>query len=111
MDLVGRRSTVGDSPVLHLSGEVDLATLPALHDCLSRLVHDHLGAVVMVDLDGVQVLDDAGLGLLMGAAGRARDHGGDLVLVCTAAPLLQRFALTGLDRAVQVRPSLHAPAS
>jgi anti-sigma B factor antagonist len=63
---------------------------------------------VFVDLDGVTALDDTGLGMLLGAAGRAREAGGQLVVVCTNERLLHRFALTGLDRAVTVQSSLHA---
>ena len=34
-------------------------------------------------LDAVTVLDDAGLGVLLGGAGQAREQGGDLVIVST----------------------------
>ncbi|HAP77409.1 MAG TPA: anti-sigma B factor antagonist [Acidimicrobiaceae bacterium] len=103
MDVRCTHSTVGGRPVLHVSGEIDLSSLPTLHDHLSRMVLEHPGAEVTVDLDGVYALDDTGLGMLLGAAGRAREHGGDVVVVCTAPHLLQRFALTGLDRALEVR--------
>ena len=78
-------------PTLQVSGEIDLSTVPMLHDALRRLIADHLAQTVVIDLDGISVLDDAGLGVLLGAAGRAREQGGDLVIVCTsrtvAAPL------------------------
>ena len=60
---------------------------------------DHAGRTVAVDLDGVDALDDTGLGVLLGAAGRARQAGGDLVVVCASEHLRARFTLTGLDRA------------
>jgi anti-sigma B factor antagonist len=69
---------------------------------LLKLVDDNPGSTVLVDLDGVTALDDAGLGMLLGAAGRARQRQGDLRLVCTAPHLLRRFEVTGLDRAVSV---------
>ena len=74
----------GSLPVLTLSGSVDLATLPRLQDGLLRLAAEHPGERVAVDLDGVDVLDDTALGVLLGAAGRARQHGGDLIVVCAA---------------------------
>ena len=104
MDLVCRHSTIANHPVLQVSGEIDLATLPSLRDHLSKLVSTHPGITVHVDLDGVTALDDTGLGMLLGAAGRARELSGDLILVCTDQRLLDRLAVTGLDRAVQVRP-------
>ena len=72
MDLVGRISNAGAQPVLYLSGEIDLSTLPLLLDHLTRLVHEHPRTTVRVDLDGITALDDTGLGLLLGAAARAR---------------------------------------
>ena len=71
MDLRARHDLVGSLPVVALAGSVDLATLPQLGNALFRLVGDHPGRRVAVDLDGVDVLDDTGLGVLLGAAGRA----------------------------------------
>lgn len=106
MDLAGRHDTIADTPVLVLLGEIDLATLPVLHQHLQRLVTEHRGATVIVDLDGVQALADSGLGLLLGAAGQARQSGGDLVVVSSQQRQLDRFRLTGLDRAITVRSSV-----
>ncbi len=61
---------------------------------------------VAVDLDAVDALDDIGLGILLGAAGRARRGSGDVVIVCGNAALREQFAVTGLDRAISVTPSL-----
>jgi anti-sigma B factor antagonist len=102
MDLVCRHTQVAERAVLQVSGEIDLATLPAFRDHLTRLIDANVGGTVHVDLDGVTVLDDTGLGMLLGAAGRARRHGGDLCVVCTTPSLLERFELTGLSRAVDI---------
>ena len=88
--------------MLSLDGVVDLSTLPILHDHLRRHVADHDAPVV--DLDGLIALDDCGLGLLLGAAGRCRETGRELVIITTR--WLDRLAITGMDRAVTVRTSL-----
>lgn len=106
MDLICRTSTVGGRAVLSLVGEVDLASLPVLQTALGRLIGDAPGEVAVVDLDGLSVLDDTGMGILLGAAGRARQHGGDLVLVCTNQRLRDRFESSGLARAIEVRDRL-----
>ena len=67
MDLHCRLTTVGATPVLHVSGEIDLATLPAFRDHLTRAIGQHPAASLFVDLDGVIALDDTGLGMLLGA--------------------------------------------
>ena len=53
--------------------------------------------------------DDTGIGMLLGAAGRAREHGGDLLLVCNSDRLRSRFSLTGLDRAMVVQARVALP--
>jgi anti-sigma B factor antagonist len=108
MDLRTRHDLVGTLPVVALSGSVDLATVPQLSTALFRLVGDHPATRVAVDLDGVDVLDDTGLGILLGAAGRARQAGGELVVVVSDVGLRARFAATGFDRAVAVVDRLAA---
>jgi anti-sigma B factor antagonist len=107
MELLCRLDDAGGRPVLQVSGEIDLATVPLLHDHLARALSQHHGATLWVDLDGVTTLDDTGIGVVLGAAGRAREQGGDLRVVCTSPRLLRRFALTGFDRAVAVEAHLH----
>jgi len=107
VDLVARASTVGGRAVLNISGEIDLATVPRLHDALTRFVASaEPGATVVVDLDGVYICDDTGLGVLLGAASRARATGGELVVVCSPGSLRERLAQTRFDRAVAVAPSV-----
>jgi anti-sigma B factor antagonist len=97
---------VGGRHVVVLSGTVDLGTVPSLLNVLSIALLDRRGAVVAVDLDGVEALDDVGLGILLGAAGRARRDGGELTVVCSQPRLCERLALTGFDRAVAVTATL-----
>jgi anti-anti-sigma factor len=108
MDLRARFHTVGATPVMTFDGLIDLASVPALQDHLSQLILRHPGMVVAVDLDAVLAIDDCGLGLLLGAAGRARQQGGDLIVVAGSDRLLARFESTRFDLAVQVSPSIGA---
>ncbi len=106
MNLHTSTSSVGASPVVTVDGVVDLSSVSTLHHDLARAVRDHAGATVVVDLDGVSALDDAGLGILLGAAATARGGGGDLEVVCSRPVLRSRLELTGFDRAVAVRSSI-----
>lgn len=106
VDLTCRLEIVAGRPVLQLQGEIDLATVPLLRDRLAKAIGAHAGHELLVDLDGVTVLDDTGLGVLLGAAGRARERGGDVVLVCSTPRLTDRLDATGFSRAVEVRHRL-----
>lgn len=99
-------STVGGAHVLVLDGTADLSAVPAVHAALARAVAAAAGRTLVVDLDGTAVLDDAVLGLLVGAAARQRDTGGGLEIVCTGERLLERLARTRLDHILTVRRSL-----
>jgi anti-sigma B factor antagonist len=94
--------------VVAMAGELDLATVPRLRDRLVRVISEHPGEMVVLDLDGLSAVDDTGLGVLVGALRRARVHGGDVSLVCTSAELLEVFALTRLDRAFVIYPDVGA---
>lgn len=81
--------------VLRASGEIDVATAPALRDRLAEL-HDRGATRVVVDLEDVAFVDSTGLGVLVGGLRRAREAGGDLRLVCTNHRVLKVFEATGL---------------
>ena len=106
MSLHAEISDVGGRAVVTLAGSVDLSTVPTLQNTLMRVVLERPGETIAIDLDAVDTIDDVGLGILLGAAGRARRRDGDLLIVCSNPALRDRFAETGLDRAVTVRAAL-----
>ena len=108
VELRGDTSVVAGRPTIALDGLIDLATVPTLRDVLLRAVADHPDHTLVVDLDGVEVLDDAGLGVLLGVAGRLRERGHDLIVVAARPALAARLATPGFDRAVTVVSSLAA---
>lgn len=101
-------SLVAGRSVVALSGALDLSTVPALQNALTTAILDNPATTIAVDLDGVEAIDDVALGVLLGAAARARRGGGDLVVVTGDDALRQRFALSGFDRAITVAASLSA---
>jgi len=98
--------TVHGSVVVTVDGPVDLAAVGRLHGDLARAIRQHPATTLIVDLDAASALDDAGLGVLLGAAATAREAGGDLQIVCTQPTLRSRLERTRLDQIVTVRASI-----
>ena len=87
--------------IVELDGDADLGALPQLQQLLSRAVDSAAGTII-VDLDGLTVLDDAALGLVVGAAVSARRRDVELRLICTEPRRRARLAETRLDVIVPV---------
>ena len=79
-----------------LRGDLDLVSAPSLRDTLVEVIDD--GARIVLDMEAVEFLDSAGLGILVGGLKRARTHGGELELVCTGSEVLKPLEIAGLDR-------------
>lgn len=107
MDLRTSTHSTAGHDVLALDGIVDLASLPLLHDALRRFIDDRSGdRAIAIDLDGVGLLDDAALGLLLGAAANARARDIEVRVICNNERLRHRLATSRFDRAVDVSGSL-----
>jgi len=88
--------------VLRLSGEVSLSTLPYLSDMLNKATQEHPNAPFVVNVNDLTMLDDAGIGILMGFAGKLRGINTSCVVVCSQVAIRSRLAATGFDLAVSV---------
>ena len=87
-----------------VAGEIDIATVPALHERLRLLAAP--GRAVVVDLDQVTFIDAAGLGALAGAARQAAAHQASLSVVCAGRQTRRLFGMTGLDRTIPLARTL-----
>jgi anti-anti-sigma factor len=89
-------------PVVRIEGDITVSTIPRLSDTLARELATSDAQLVIVDLDAVGVIDDAGLGILLGAAASARATGRTVAMIATVPRLRGRLADTRFDRAVDV---------
>jgi anti-sigma B factor antagonist len=89
--------------LLVLRGDLDIVTAPDLRDALVEVIVD--GARIVIDMEAVDFLDSAGLGILVGGLKRARTHGGELELVCSSRGVLKPIEITGLDRVFTIHRS------
>jgi anti-anti-sigma factor len=77
-----------------------------LSDLLNKAInqnHVHLA----LDLDGITVLDDAALGILLGAASRIRINGGHMYVVCSNPKISEYLKRTQLDLIIPLATSVH----
>jgi anti-sigma B factor antagonist len=97
--------------VVHLEGELDLATAPALAEALNGL--DASGGPVVVDLTDVGFLDSSGLSTLLQARQRLADdgRGAELRLVVTRPSILRVLDVTGLADVFAVYDSVDGATS
>lgn len=93
--------------VLAISGELDMATAPAVRERLHSLLAEGKARLV-VDLEDVGFLDSTALGVLVGVLKRVRTQEGDLRLVCTQPRVLKVFEITRLDQAFAIFDSVDA---
>lgn len=94
--------------VVTLEGTLALSTLPALNDALQRVAAQSAFTRVIVDLDALDTIDDAGLGIIMGFAGRCVSRGVSFGCVASLPRIRRRLADTGFDKAVVVTESVAA---
>ncbi|HEV8275625.1 MAG TPA: STAS domain-containing protein [Streptosporangiaceae bacterium] len=86
------------------AGELDIATVPQLRECLESPLADH--PALVIDLDQVSFCDATGLGVLAGAADRAGANGASLHLVCSRPGIRRLFDLAGLARRLPLARTL-----
>ena len=95
----------GAQDVLVIRGDIDASTSPQLRDLLTGLMDEGHYRLV-VDLEAVGFMDSTGLGVLASCLKRAKEHDGDLSLICTSPQILRVLSNTGLDKMFEVRVSL-----
>ncbi len=83
-----------------MTGECDLSTAPELRRQLSRLAEHRW---LVIDLAGVELIDSVGLGLIVGAARRARQADGHLIVVAPGVGARLAMQASRLDRILDVR--------
>jgi anti-sigma B factor antagonist len=92
--------------IVHVAGEVDLFTAPALREHLLSVI-DSGAERIVVDLSGVGFLDSSGLGVLVGALKRLAETGqGRLLLAAAQQPVDRIFEITGIARVFTVLPTV-----
>ena len=97
-DLVGRRT------VLHVAGEVDVATAPMLAEAIEAAVAAG-AAELWVDLTATGFMDSSGLHALVGAHQRLRELNRRLAVICPDGCVRRLFDMAGVSRLLRIHES------
>ena len=106
MNLSSHAALIDDIYVIGFTGELDMSTLPKLSDLLNKAINDN-HVQLALDLDGITVLDDAALGILLGASSRIRINGGRMYVVCSNPKISDYLKRTQLDLIIPLATSVH----
>jgi anti-sigma B factor antagonist len=95
----------GRMAVVSAPGEIDITNAEGFRDALLSALN--AGAAVLVaDLTSTTFLDSAGITALVRAARRATAADATLRIAVTAPPVLRVLNLVGIDRMIEVHPSV-----
>ena len=94
-------ATEGDSTVISLSGELDIATADRLTKALDGISIGPAGLLV-VDLSSIQFMDSTGLRLLITANRKASESGYKFAVVTGDSPAKRVFELTKMNDHINV---------
>jgi anti-sigma B factor antagonist len=90
-------SIYGQTANVALTGELDIATAPALEQKLSRLPREGV-ARVMLDMRALSFIDSTGLRVVLGLADGLTLSSAGVVIIRGPEAVQRVFALTGADR-------------
>jgi anti-sigma B factor antagonist len=89
---------------LRVSGEIDVASSPALRAKIGELI-DQGAEQIVLELQDMTFIDSSGLGVLVGALKRLRElDRRDLVLSGLQGPPRRVFEITGLTQLFSITP-------
>jgi anti-sigma B factor antagonist len=90
-------TVLNDVAILTVSGELDFALCIKLAPELNAALRSPARAIV-IDLEGVSLVDSSGIALLLNAYRRLDHAGRELAIACPMGPQRRAFELTALDR-------------
>jgi anti-anti-sigma factor len=100
------RTGRGGYVVVALSGELGIASAPALRDQLLSLLRT--ASHLIIDLSAVERADASGLAVLVGSGRRARLLGGSLRVAAPSPQAARVLSATGLNQHLAIFPTVRA---
>ena len=100
------RTDRGGYVIAALSGELGIASAPALREQLLSLLR--AASQLIIDLSAVEHADASGLAVLVGSRRRARLLGGSLRLAAPSPEVARVLAATGMNQHLDIFPTVRA---
>jgi anti-sigma B factor antagonist len=101
------RTDRGGYVIAALSGELGIASAPALREQLLSLLRPAASHLI-IDLSAVEHADASGLAVLVGSRRRARLLGGSLRLAAPSPEVARVLSATGLNQHLDIFPTVRA---
>lgn len=86
--------------VIHVEGDIDLATSPSLQGALAKALEQ--SSSIVVDVAGVHFIDSSGLSTLVWGHRGAQEAGGSLRIRRPSAMLRRLLDITALDQLLKI---------
>jgi anti-sigma B factor antagonist len=104
MSLEIQEVDVNDATILRLSGQFDFSNVDAVRQAI-RTRLDEGTLFLIINLDDLEYIDSAGLGVLVGTLARLRENGGELAVVCSNVRVRRVFDITKLTQLLSIYDS------
>ncbi len=102
MDIKVNTRVLNDkAQAVEVQGEIDVYTSPRVKETINELIEKGHYQLV-INLEGVRYIDSTGLGVLIGALKKVREHNGRILLVCTNPQIKKIFNITGLVKIFEI---------
>ena len=101
---------VGDTIVVRLAGDLDIASMPAVRERLLGLLRPGASRLV-IDMSAVRYADASGLAVLVNTQRRAILLGGTLRLAALRPEVARVLTITGLSQHLATYPTVQAARS
>ena len=98
---------VDDVAILTVTGELDFALCASVTPELNAALRSSARAIV-IDLEGVSLMDSSGVALLINAFRRLVHTGREFAITCPAGPRRRALEVTGLERHLPIHESREA---
>ncbi len=97
-------NVTGDTAVVSLQGELDVAGSGLLESELDRILGEHSPGTVVIDLSGLDFMDSTGLRFVVLSDARAREAGWQLELIRGNEAVHRVFEITRMAERLNFQP-------